>query len=148
MNFFNIYKFFSLCIDSIIIHKHEKNSWIVLLYSWHLWSVTCEISTIVPLWWPGFEPSSGNVWHLWWTKWHLGRFPMSTSVSPANSYSTIYSTLIFGAGTISQIVADIPSRLSSHPTSRNEVPLFVSVVPILKWMLDTVFSLMSAAVLF
>jgi hypothetical protein len=30
------------------------------------------------------------MWDLWWTKWHWG-----TSVSPANSYSTDYSTLIF-----------------------------------------------------
>jgi hypothetical protein len=33
-------------------------------------------------------------WHLWWTKWHWGRFSPSTSVSPANSHSTNCSTLI------------------------------------------------------
>jgi hypothetical protein len=31
---------------------------------------------------------------LWWTKWHCGRLDPSTSVSPANSHSTDYSTLI------------------------------------------------------
>jgi hypothetical protein len=34
------------------------------------------------------------MWDLWWTKWHWGRFSPSTSVSPANSPSTDYSTLI------------------------------------------------------
>jgi hypothetical protein len=39
--------------------------------------------------------SPGQVmWDLWWTKWHWGRFSQSTSVSPANSYSTDCSTLI------------------------------------------------------
>jgi hypothetical protein len=28
------------------------------------------------------------MWHLWWTKWHWRRFSPSTSISPANSYST------------------------------------------------------------
>jgi hypothetical protein len=31
---------------------------------------------------------------LWWTKWHWGKFSSSTSVSPANSYSTDYSIFI------------------------------------------------------
>jgi hypothetical protein len=31
---------------------------------------------------------------LWWTKWHWGRFYPSASVSPANSHSSDYSTLI------------------------------------------------------
>jgi hypothetical protein len=34
------------------------------------------------------------MWDLWWTKWHGGRFSPSTLVSPANSHSTTYSTLI------------------------------------------------------
>jgi hypothetical protein len=29
---------------------------------------------------------------LWWTKWHWCRFSPSTSVSPANSHSTVCST--------------------------------------------------------
>jgi hypothetical protein len=33
-------------------------------------------------------------WDLWWTKWHWGRFPPSTSVSPANSHSIDCSTFI------------------------------------------------------
>jgi hypothetical protein len=34
------------------------------------------------------------MWYLWWTKWQWGRFSRSTSVSPANSHSTDYSTII------------------------------------------------------
>jgi hypothetical protein len=30
---------------------------------------------------------------LWWTKWRCGRFSPSTSVSPANLYSTDFSTI-------------------------------------------------------
>jgi hypothetical protein len=38
---------------------------------------------------------SGQVmWNLWRTKYQWGRFPPGTSVSPANSHSTDYSTLI------------------------------------------------------
>jgi hypothetical protein len=33
------------------------------------------------------------MWDLWWTKWHWGRFSPSTSVCPANFYSTDCSTL-------------------------------------------------------
>jgi hypothetical protein len=43
----------------------------------------------------GPNSSPGQVtWDLWWTKWHLGRFSPSTSVSPANSHSTDCSTFI------------------------------------------------------
>jgi hypothetical protein len=39
--------------------------------------------------------SLGQVmWDLWWTKWNWGRFSPSTLVSPANSHSAYYSTLI------------------------------------------------------
>jgi hypothetical protein len=31
---------------------------------------------------------------VWWTKWHWGRFSPSTSVSPANSHSTDFPTII------------------------------------------------------
>jgi hypothetical protein len=34
------------------------------------------------------------MWDLWLSTWHWGRFSPSTSVSPANSHSTDYSTLI------------------------------------------------------
>jgi hypothetical protein len=57
--------------------------------------------------------------YLWWTKWHLGRFSSSTSVSPANLHSADCSTLIIyhpGAGTIRQLVADVPSGLCLTPT--------------------------------
>jgi hypothetical protein len=33
------------------------------------------------------------MWNLWWTKWRLGRFSPSTSVSPANFHSTNCSIL-------------------------------------------------------
>jgi hypothetical protein len=33
------------------------------------------------------------MWDLWWTKWHWGRFPPRTSVSPANFHSTNCSTI-------------------------------------------------------
>jgi hypothetical protein len=34
------------------------------------------------------------IWDLWWTKWHCGRFSLSTSVSLANSHLTNCSTFI------------------------------------------------------
>jgi hypothetical protein len=33
------------------------------------------------------------MWDLWWTKWRWGRFSPSTAVSPANLYSTTFSTI-------------------------------------------------------
>jgi hypothetical protein len=56
------------------------------------------------------------MWGLWWTKLNWGRFSASTSVSPANSHSTGCSTFIIchpEAGTIEQLVADVPSGLVS-----------------------------------
>jgi hypothetical protein len=35
---------------------------------------------------------------LWWTKRHWGRFPPSTSVSPANHHSTNFSIIIITRG--------------------------------------------------
>jgi hypothetical protein len=35
----------------------------------------------------------GVMWDLWWTKWRGGRFSQSTSVSPANLYSTNFSII-------------------------------------------------------
>jgi hypothetical protein len=51
---------------------------------------------------------------LWWTKWYWGRFSPSTSVPPANSLITPTTAhhLSSGAGTIGQIVTDVPSGLS------------------------------------
>jgi hypothetical protein len=34
------------------------------------------------------------MWDLWWTKWHWGKFILSTSVPLANSHSTVWSTSI------------------------------------------------------
>jgi hypothetical protein len=39
-----------------------------------------------------------DVWDLWWTKWHWGRFSSSTSVSPANHHSTNLSNIIITRG--------------------------------------------------
>jgi hypothetical protein len=43
-----------------------------------------------------FPTAAAQVWFqvMWETKWYWGRFSPSTSVSPANSHSTDYSTLI------------------------------------------------------
>jgi hypothetical protein len=53
---------------------------------------------------------------LYWTKWQWGRFSPSTSVSLAHSHFTCYSTFIViitsGAGTLGQLVADVPSELN------------------------------------
>jgi hypothetical protein len=42
---------------------------------------------------PGSSPSQA-MWVLWWTKWHLGRFSPSTSVSLANCHLTDSSMFI------------------------------------------------------
>jgi hypothetical protein len=42
---------------------------------------------------PGFKNESKHVGFVWWTKWRWGRFSPSTSVSPANLYSTNISTI-------------------------------------------------------
>jgi hypothetical protein len=47
------------------------------------WDVNCT----------GAPISSLVMWDLWWTKWRWGRFSQSTSVSPANLYSTSFSTI-------------------------------------------------------
>jgi hypothetical protein len=58
------------------------------------------------------------MWHLWWTKWRWGRFSPSTSVSPANLYSTNFSTItiIYHLGWYNRpVVAAVPSGLSLTP---------------------------------
>jgi hypothetical protein len=44
---------------------------------------------------PGFDSRSG-IWDLWWTEWHWDMFSPSTSVSPADSHFTDWSTFIRG----------------------------------------------------
>jgi hypothetical protein len=66
------------------------------------------------------------------TKWHWGRFAPSTSVSLDNSHSILSP----GAGTISQLVVDVPNGLS-YPTPRKQqknLPTYyyVFMVPCLK----------------
>jgi hypothetical protein len=60
---------------------------------------------------------------LWGTKWRWGLFSSSSSVSPANSHSTDYSThhhhhQSSGAGTMCQIMADVRSGLSLTPPQK------------------------------
>jgi hypothetical protein len=56
------------------------------------------------------------MWDLWRTKWHWGRFSPSTSVSlPILIPPTAPHSPSSGAGTIGQIVADVPSGLSLTP---------------------------------
>jgi hypothetical protein len=52
------------------------------------------------------------MWDLRWKKWHWGRFPPGTSVSPANSHSTDCFTLIiiYHPGLVQW--ADVQSGLS------------------------------------
>jgi hypothetical protein len=81
---------------------------------------------------PGLFPGQ-VVWHLWWIKWHWGRFSPSTSVSPANSYSTDYSTLIIyhpGLVLIGQILADVPSGLSLIPPKKKKRKWYFCFLPI------------------
>jgi hypothetical protein len=68
------------------------------------------------------------MWDLWWTKWRWGRFSPSTSVSPAQfSFHKLLHThyhLPSGAGTKSQIVADVSTGLSLTPPQET-IPQFL-----------------------
>jgi hypothetical protein len=55
------------------------------------------------------------MWDLWWTNWHSGRFSPTISVFPCQfSFHRLLHihNLSSGAGTIGQIVLDVPSGLS------------------------------------
>jgi hypothetical protein len=71
----------------------------------------------------GFPPTGPELdpdqvmWHLWWTKLHLG----STSVSPAR-YLHIHH-LPSGAGTTVLLVGDVPSGLSL--TTPHEINIYI-----------------------
>jgi hypothetical protein len=69
---------------------------------------------------PGWIP--GQVMRdLWWTKWHWDRFPPSTSVSFANSQSTLCSTLIYHPGLVRYYRPRSDQSIKwtqSHPTPR------------------------------
>jgi hypothetical protein len=61
----------------------------------------------------GFPLSPGqDMWDLWWTKLHWGRFSPSTSVSPTDN-STDCCTLIMNH----------PGLVQSHPTPNNSDPI-------------------------
>jgi hypothetical protein len=71
--------------------------------------------------------SPGQVmWDLWWRTWHWDKFPSSTSVSLPILIPLMLRThhhhhhLSSGAGTIGQLLADVPSGLKSHSTSNNQ----------------------------
>jgi hypothetical protein len=40
------------------------------------------------------------MWDLWWTKWRWGRFSLNTLVSPANLYSTNFSSTTYHPGLV------------------------------------------------
>jgi hypothetical protein len=60
------------------------------------------------------------MWGLWWTKWHWGRFPPSTTVSLPNSHSSGYSTLIIIIIIIITIIyhPGLVQQAKEWPTSR------------------------------
>jgi hypothetical protein len=53
--------------------------------------------SVFPPRWPGFA-SGQSMWGVWWTKWHWGRFSLSTSVSPAYHHSINFSIIIITRG--------------------------------------------------
>jgi hypothetical protein len=60
-------------------------------------------------------------WDLCWTKWRWGRFPPSTSVSPANLHSTKFSIITITRGTYNRpFSGDVPSgpNWTPPPTMR------------------------------
>jgi hypothetical protein len=74
-----------------------------------------------PQWRPGFEPRSGHVGFMI-DKIALGqvfsevlRLPLPFSFHRLLQFHHLSS----GAGTIGQLVADVPNGLKSHPTPRN-----------------------------
>jgi hypothetical protein len=58
------------------------------------------------------------MWDLWWTKWHWGRFSEYFGFPLHFSFHRLLHTfhhLLSEAGTVGQIVADVPSGLSVTP---------------------------------
>jgi hypothetical protein len=61
------------------------------------------------------------MWDLWWTKGRWGRFSPSTSVSPANLYSTNCSTItiIYHQGLVQQASNGRSTNWTqSHPNNK------------------------------
>jgi hypothetical protein len=59
------------------------------------------------------------MWGLWWTKWHWGRFSLSTSVSPANSHSTDCSTfIIYNPGLVHKPICGRRTKWAVSPHSK------------------------------
>jgi hypothetical protein len=56
------------------------------------------------------------MWDLWWPKWRWGRFSPTTLISPANLYSTNFSTITYHFGLVQYAsVAAVSSGLSLTP---------------------------------
>jgi hypothetical protein len=68
---------------SATLHGNYTAAWVVTLVRWFVAGFSWRR--------PGFEPKSG---HVGFVVDKVGRFSLSTSVSPANSHSTECSTLI------------------------------------------------------
>jgi hypothetical protein len=66
----------------------------------------------------GLGLSLGQVmWDLWWTKLHWVRFSLTTSISHGTFHRLLqtHRCISYGAGTLHQRVADVPSGLSLTP---------------------------------
>jgi hypothetical protein len=80
------------------------------------------IAQAVSRWLPTAAARGLVKWDLWWTKWRWGRFSPSTSVSPANLYSTncFTITLIYHLGLYNRPeVAAVPGDVSPTPLKKN-----------------------------
>jgi hypothetical protein len=86
------------------------------------------IAQAVSRWLPTAAITGQVMWDLWWTKWHWGRFSLSTSISPANPQSTNCSIIIIRGWYNRPTVADVPSGLSLTPpreTKKNACNVFL-----------------------
>jgi hypothetical protein len=64
------------------------------------------------------------IWHLWWTKWNLGRLSPSTSAFPTNHHSTKFSVLIINRGRYNRPIGGrraVWTQLDSTPHYSNLV---------------------------
>jgi hypothetical protein len=65
------------------------------------------------------------MWDLWWKEWHWGKFLFSEYFGFPCQFSfhkllRIHHHQPSAAGTIDQLVADVPSRLSLTPPQENK----------------------------
>jgi hypothetical protein len=64
-----------------------------------------------------------SMWGLWWTKWHLGRFSPSTSVSPVNHHSANFFIIIITRGCHNRLICD----RSAEWTQLDSTPHYTSI---------------------